>query len=356
MSGYDGGDLPDYELPGDVEGIVDIEGDDRVPRRGKRLQPAVEGGVPGQPQAHEQPVVCAMLRAREGFAVDREDPLALLAGALGDQLFDPGPQRRHGGGGGQGQLVAACHSPAGDGGAEKETGVVLLEPALFHRFTPPLQQALDVDAGETSRHHPEERKRRVAPPDVGVVEEEMAETETPGQLLEAAAGVGDGDEPVSRSPRSEGIAQNVVEVLEEGEGLDRASRLGGGDEEGPRQVEPPRLTEDGCRIGAVEHGEVLMPGAKPKMLRNTSGARLDPPMPRRRAWVQPLSQTASTTGSISRIPGTMASGLSIHPMRLPISAGSGDQRVWSLFQMRWTTESPRIRSRTARTGSERLAR
>ena len=171
VAGDDSGDFPDDELPGDVEGIVDIEGDHRVPRGGKGLQPAVEGGVPGQPHAHEQPVVCVVLRVRQSFPVDREDPLALLAGAFGDQLFDPGPQRRHCGGGGQGQLVAAGKGAAGDGGPEKETGVVLLEPALLQRFKPPLQQALGVDAGETRRHHPEERKRRVAPPDVGVVEE-----------------------------------------------------------------------------------------------------------------------------------------------------------------------------------------
>ena len=104
----------------------------------------------------------------------------------------------------------------------------------------------------------------------------MAETETPGQLLETAARVGDGDEPVSRSPRSEGILKNVVEVLEEGEGLDRASRLGGGDEEGPRRIEPPRLPEDGCRIGAVEHGEVGMPGGEAEDVAQHLGRQAGP--------------------------------------------------------------------------------
>ena len=125
VSGDDGGDLPDYELTGGVEGIVDIEGDHGVPGGGKGLQPAVEGRVPGQPHAHEHPVACVVLRVRQSFPVDREDPLALLAGALGDQLLDPGPQRRHGGRSGEGQLVAAGEGAAGDGGAEKETGVVL---------------------------------------------------------------------------------------------------------------------------------------------------------------------------------------------------------------------------------------
>ena len=104
----------------------------------------------------------------------------------------------------------------------------------------------------------------------------MAETETPGQLLEPASGVGDGDEPVSRYLRSEGIAQNGVEVLEQGDGLDRASRLGGGDEEGPRRVEPPRLPEDGCRIGAVEHGEVGMPGGEAEDVAQHLGRQAGP--------------------------------------------------------------------------------
>ena len=262
MAGDDGGDLPDDELPGDAEGIVDVEGDHRVARGFEGLQPAVEGGVAGEPQADEQPVPGVLLRAGEGFAVDREDTLALLAGALGEQLFDPCPQRRHGGRGGQGQLVAPCEGAAGDGGTEEDARVVLCGTTLIDRFPCPVQQALDVDAGETGRHQPEEGKRRIAAAYVGVVEEEVAKAETAGQLLEAAAGIGDGDEMISGSPRSGGIAEKVVEVVEEGDGLDRAAGLGGGDEEGSRRVEPASLREHRGRVRAVEHGEVEMPAGE----------------------------------------------------------------------------------------------
>ena len=79
------------------------------------------------------------------------------------------------------------------------------------------------------------------------------------------------------------------------------------------------------------------PSALPKTLRKTSGARLEPPIPSRRAKLKPSARTPSTNSSISASCSRISSGLSSQPRRLAISSGSGFQRVWSFRRIRSTT-------------------
>ncbi len=73
------------------------------------------------------------------------------------------------------------------------------------------------------------------------------------------AGIGDSDEVLPGPIHADRVGHPVVEELEEGEGLGRAARLGGDDEQGAGQIEPLRVGQHSARVGAVEHGQVQTP-------------------------------------------------------------------------------------------------
>ena len=56
-------------------------------------------------------------------------------------------------------------------------------------------------------------------------------------------------------------------------------------------------------------------GATPSMRRMTSGARLDPPMPRSTAWVKPSALTSATKASSAATSPRMPAGRSSQPRR-----------------------------------------
>ena len=77
-----------------------------------------------------------------------------------------------------------------------------------------------------------------------------------GQFGQLAAGVGDGHKVLPCALGSQGLSRPVVEVLEEGQGLHRAARLGGDDEQRTGRIEPLGVGQDRPGIGAVQHGQV----------------------------------------------------------------------------------------------------
>src|SRR5205807_6154502 len=92
------------------------------------------------------------------------------------------------------------------------------------------------------------------------------------------------------------------------------------------------------------------PGALLYVRANISGARLDPPIPGRTAWVNPSAATCLANACSPGILARRSAGSVSHPSRLVTSVGSGFQTVWSWLQTRATTSSVSIsfsRRRTA---------
>jgi hypothetical protein len=65
----------------------------------------------------------------------------------------------------------------------------------------------------------------------------------------------------------------------------------------------------------------------PKVFRNTPGARLEPPIPRRRTFVYPSARRSSARSCIGFVFSIMTPTMCNHPRRFPISAALGFQTV-----------------------------
>ena len=150
-------------------------------------------------------------------------PVALLAGALGDELLDPGAQRRQRRREDERELVAAAQRQLAHRGAEPQGGVLLdghVGAAGHGHGAHAVEQPLEVDADERRRDDAEEAQRRVPAADVAGVHEDGAEALVERLLLERSTLVGDGHEVLTGVVAAV-LAQALVEVSVE------AGRLGG---------------------------------------------------------------------------------------------------------------------------------
>ncbi len=153
-------------------------------------------GVVGQGQEHEIAVVTVGVGPGDRLADDRNDPLAGLAGALGDELLDPiaeGGQPRRGQ---DGELVAPGDRGLADGCPKRETGVRgRVSSAACVRHGPGAsQQPRKVDAVQRGRNEAEDRQRGVAAADVGWCLDDGAKLLRLRQVHQGRARIGDGDE------------------------------------------------------------------------------------------------------------------------------------------------------------------
>ena len=147
------------------------------------------------------------LDGAERLEVDRDDPDAVLAGALGDELLDPRPERcrsrRRPG-------TSACRGrpwPASPIARPSETPGLAAgsgsRQAPEHRRGR-REQRVEVDPDERRRHEPDVGQRRVAAADVGRVEEDLAEVVVVLDVPRRSARVGDGGEVGAGHARSDG--------------------------------------------------------------------------------------------------------------------------------------------------------
>ena len=254
------GHLPEEALRTQIEEVRHPDLDDGMARLGDEPQFFFARPVLPDADSNEDAVVAVGRRRPEGLAHDRQDPLPLLPGALRDELLDPvaegGDLRREK----EGELVPPAHRQLPQKGAEK--GPALLPDGIRGRELPfgrrrcPPQKALHIHPDQGRRDQAEEGEGRIAPADRRVVEETVAKAVRRGDLGQRASGIGDGDEMPPRLLGPEPPGGEVVEVLEEREGLHRPARFGGDDEERPFQVEALGAVEDRPGVGAVEDGEV----------------------------------------------------------------------------------------------------
>ena len=168
---------------------------------------------------------------------------------------------------------------------------------VLHQPAGPVEEILEVDPHERGGHHPEDRERRVAPPDGRLPEEDRAEPALARQLLELGAGVGDRREATRRArpptPRRSrgGTASRASSPTWRRRG--RASPAG-------RGTPPARRTAAGCVVSRTWKRSL------PNVRRSTSGARLEPPMPSSTTSAKPAVLARRTKRARGRAPACAA--------------------------------------------------
>ena len=224
----------------------------RVGQRGARGI----GRIAGQAQEHEQPIVAVDAGAVRSLVVDGDEPLAVLAGRLGDQLFQPGAEAVDPGRRDDRHLVAPELRP-GDAQdrAQHDAGVLLdrhARHAGVHHRARSVQELGHVDAHRRRRHQTEVRQHRVAPADVRPAEEDPPKMVRLRDVLHLRVRIGDGDETVAGLFVPDRLNDALVEVLLEDVGLQRRARLAGDDEQRPLDVDGVLRGLDLRRVGRVQ--------------------------------------------------------------------------------------------------------
>ena len=258
-------------------------------------------GIPGQPDRAEEAVAAVNRRRPDLLPHDRQDPLPLLPRALRKELLHPVAERRQAAGKRQGELVAALGRKLPE--KRPEDGTVH-PPSCAGKFTVrgrrgPLQEELHIHPDQRRRDEAEAGEGRIAPADLRVVEEGVAEMVPPGEIRQRAPGIGDREEMFSRLLLPELIRNEVIKIFHEGEGLDRPARFRGDDKERPAEVEAFGEGQDRPRVRAVQDGEVEEAVGRAEDLPENLGREAGPPIPRSRAKLKPSARIPSTTAAIS---------------------------------------------------------
>ena len=114
-----------------------------------------------------------------------------------------------------------------------------------------VEEQADVQPHHRRRNQAKEGESRIAAPDVARVLEEAPEAPLGGELGKGRAGVGDGDEALTRLGDAGG-GDRLPEVGEVRGRLERRPRLAGDQEEGALDVEVPLQVDDRLGVGGVQ--------------------------------------------------------------------------------------------------------
>ena len=151
-----GRDLPADELGAEVDRVRQLDPDDRMAGGFERVGQAVARRVGSSVVAAPASAIRTNTRSRpvgldgaERLEVDRDDPDAVLAGALGDQLLEPGAERRDRGIGQERQLVAPGSRQRADREPERQRRGCRPGPARGRR-----PSIADAEASSASRSSP----------------------------------------------------------------------------------------------------------------------------------------------------------------------------------------------------------
>ena len=194
-------------------------------------------------QVNEQAVIPIDFGRAKRLQRDGQDTLPMFAARLGDDLLDPACQRGQRRVGQDRQLVAASESGFGQDGPQRHPRVARRRhmlpkehrddvsgaersrsaAALTLHPVRAVEQAGQVHAEQSGRHHPEICQRREASADGSVRGENPAEAAFARQCFERGVRVGDGDEA-----RAVAFAQ-VPEEIERRHHFGGPTRFAGGD-------------------------------------------------------------------------------------------------------------------------------
>ena len=251
----------------------------------------------------------------------RHDPAPRLAGALGHQLLDPiaeaGQARRSQ----DGQLVPAGDRRFSHRGTQPQAGIVGgRATARIGHLNRPREQAFQVDAMQRRGQQPEHRKGAVAAADVRRPLDDGPESLRARQFSQHVPG------SVIATKSSAGACALMAAWKAFGSVVEPdlllTQKIVRPDSAHSRK---PRTTS-GCvesRIRSSSPDPICAgaPKASPKTRLNSSGARLEPPMPSTAARVYPSARTSRATRCSSPTRAPMLTGRSSQPSHAAISSG-----------------------------------
>ena len=221
----------------DVRLVEGVDAEDRAGDRGRKLE-AKELG-PEVARIGEVDVDALPVHPVRGLARRRHEPLALLAGRLGDELLEPEPEAA---GIAEDDLVASLLPGRAEREPELEPRIPVGDAACVVHLLGARQQPSDVDAGQCRRHEPEDGKRRVAPADRGLPGDRRHAT-LARERLQRRAGIGDHEERLGP------LSASLPEVVELTACLHGRPRLRRDDEERAVDLQPAKRG----RMRGIEH-------------------------------------------------------------------------------------------------------
>ena len=206
-------------------------------------------GVIDVHQPHEQ--LIRQLGAGGGVAHDDgQQALAVLAGALGDQLLGPVTEADGLGAGIYQHHLVSQRAGATECRAQAERRVgVVIRPQRGRDCFGLVEQSTDVCAGQTTGDESERGQRRVPATDVGVGVEDGV-TGVTGVLVERATGIGDNHDPLRRVDA--GVLERLLVDAALRVGLDGGAGFGRHDDD--RLLETVRQSSaHHVRLRRVQH-------------------------------------------------------------------------------------------------------
>src|SRR5579863_8291126 len=212
-----------------------------------------------QAQVREQAIVSVDSGSADGFAVHRNQTLAVLAGGFSEKLFEPRADIGDAGRGEDGDLVAASLCQRSHDGAQNHAGVLVRGDnggARVNHFFHAVEELQHVHALDGGGNHSEIRERRVAAADAREPVKNVAEAIVLGDLLHLRAGIGDGDESLPHFVGANLLLHAIVEVLFEDVRLERAAGLARNDANRAGQIHFAFDFADLRRIGGVENNHL----------------------------------------------------------------------------------------------------
>src|SRR5436190_16241834 len=195
------GELPGEEEGAEVDGVLEWNLDHRMAGVGELGQAAIGVAVRRRAvsQMREDTILAVDGRLAERLARDRDDPRAVLAGALGHELLGPEAEARQGLVDDEGELVATAPRELADREAQPQRAAARAGKRGHGGVDGDLrslEHLSRVDAGGGGGDHSEVRERRVAPTDLGVGAKYVAEALAPSEVLERRSRIGDRHEAV----------------------------------------------------------------------------------------------------------------------------------------------------------------
>ena len=177
----------------------------------------------------------------------------MLAGTLGNELFDPEAERLECGRHDEGQLVATGGRTGSHEESEADGRIgraVRSGARVVQHRKPPLHKRIEILTHERGGNDTEKRERREATTDVGRVDERVAEALRRGTCRKRGACVSDGDEVVGPS-RDARILEDALKVRSQRVRFNRGARLAREQEQRRRWWS--RHRSNGRWVCGVEH-------------------------------------------------------------------------------------------------------
>ena len=254
---HGGGELPAEEFLTEIVAVGHGDahhwmpgGRQRIERRRLFIDLAFQGHV------HEQPILAISLGGTEYFTVERNDGLALLAGGLGHQLFDPGAETGEGRRGGEGELVPAKRMADAQDEPELQPRILRqrhVGAAVVHHYRGPFEKVIEFHAKAGGGNHAEMGEHGIAPADLRPAVIDRPKALLLGHLLERGTGIGNGHEMPAGLLFTHRFDHAGMKIILEQVGLQGAARLAGDDEQCAGEIQARPGGADLIGIGGVDH-------------------------------------------------------------------------------------------------------